>query len=94
MKPSNEPGDYHNITILRCLLLNQANAKKYELLLKLEPQAGGKKKFMAPKEVAEFMHKKCNQKQFDNEQVGKMSAIVAINSFATTDRLSLVAIPR
>lgn len=64
--------------------------------MKLEPGAGGgaKKKIVAPKEVAEFIHKKCNKKEYDNEQVGKMAGIVAINSFATTDRLSIVATPR
>lgn len=96
VKPSNDPQDYHNITILRCLMLKEANMKKYDLLMKLEPGAGGgaKKKIVAPKEVAEFIHKKCNKKEYDNEQVGKMAGIVAINSFATTDRLSIVATPR
>ncbi|CAL8111144.1 unnamed protein product [Orchesella dallaii] len=95
VKPTNDPQDYHNINILRCLMLKEANMKKYETLMKLESGGGDKKKkVVAPKEVAEFILKKCNQKSYDNELLGKMSGIVAINSFATTDRLSLSIAPR
>lgn len=70
--------------------------KKYELLMKLETGTGGggKKKVVAPAVVADFIYKKCNQKAYDSDTLAKVAGIVAINSFATTDRLSISATPR
>jgi len=92
VKPSNDSQDYLSIKILRCLLLKEVNAKRYEQLLSLESHQKTRK--VASKDVCEFIHKRCNLKQFDTDLVGRMEGIVAINSFATTDRLTMLDAPR
>lgn len=85
--------DYLGIKVLRCLLLKEVSAKKYEQLIKLESHLKKGPK-IASKEICEFIHKRCNQKAFDTGAVNQMAGIVAINSFGTSDRLSLVDAPR